>query len=83
MSGLVSQTSGAISANQHLVSEAEKEMLAYEQQLAEQNNNIVELQKQLEEERRLSLLAAQSRWRDISEITFAEGDRYLLANLIY
>ena len=83
MSGLVSQTSGAISANQHLVSEAEKEMLAYEQQLAEQNNNIAELQKQLEEERRLSLLAAQSSWRDISEITFAEGDRYLLANLIY
>lgn len=83
VSGLVSQTSGAISANQHLVSEAEKEMLAYEQQLAEQNNNIAELQKQLEEERRLSLLAAQSRWRDISEITFAEGDRYLLANLIY
>ena len=73
VSGLVSQTSGAISANQHLVSEAEKEM----------NNNIAELQKQLEEERRLSLLAAQSRWRDISEITFAEGDRYLLANLIY
>ena len=49
VSGLVSQTTGAISANQHLVSEAEKEMLAYEQQLAEQNNNIAELQKQLEE----------------------------------
>ena len=28
-------------------------------------------------------LAAQSSWRDISEVSFAEGDRYLLANLIY
>ena len=32
---------------------------------------------------RLSKLAAQSTWRDISEVTFADGDRYLLANLIY
>ena len=81
--GLVGQTSGKLSNYQHLMSEAEQEMLAYEQKLAEQNNNIAELQKQLEEEKRLSLLAAQSAWRDISEISFAEGDRYLLANLIY
>lgn len=25
----------------------------------------------------------KSAWRDISEVSFAEGDRYLLANLIY
>ena len=31
----------------------------------------------------LSKLAAQSKWRDISEVTFEESDRYLLANLIY
>ena len=36
-----------------------------------------------EEELRLSRLAAQSAWRDISEVTFEDGDRYLLANLIY
>ena len=29
-----------------------------------------------------SRLAAKSAWRDISEVSFAEGDRYLLANLI-
>ncbi len=28
-------------------------------------------------------MAAQSSWRDISEVNFSEGDRYLLANLIY
>ena len=32
---------------------------------------------------RLSQLAAASAWRDISEVAFADGDRYLLANLIY
>ena len=58
-------------------------MKAYEEQLAQQQASIAEIQKQLEEERRLSRLAAQSAWRDISEVTFAEGDRYLLANLIY
>ncbi|MGN0376428.1 MAG: cell wall hydrolase [Suilimivivens sp.] len=83
VSGLVNQTSGQISNYQHQISETEQEMLAYEKQLEEQENNIEQLQKQLEEERRLSQLAAQSTWRDISEITFAEGDRYLLANLIY
>ena len=41
------------------------------------------LQAKLAEEIRMSQLAAQSAWRDISEVTFADGDRYLLANLIY
>lgn len=83
VAGLVSQTSGKISSYQHEISETEAEMLKYEKQLAEQNNNIAALQAQLAEERRLSQLAAQSVWRDISEISFADGDRYLLANLIY
>lgn len=83
VAGLVSQTSGQISNYQHEISDTEAEMLAYEQQLAEQNNDLEELKKQLEEEKRLSRLAAQSAWRDISEVSFAEGDRYLLANLIY
>ena len=83
VAGLVSQTSGKISDYQHQISDTEAEMIAYEKQLEEQNNNIAQLQKQLEEERRLSALAAKSKWRDISEISFADGDRYLLANLIY
>lgn len=83
VAGLVSQTSGKVSSNERLISEAEAEMIEYERRLQEQNNSIAELQKQLAEERRLSQLAAQSSWRDISEISFADGDRYLLANLIY
>lgn len=83
VAGLVSQTSGQIAGYQNEIAATEEEMLAYEKQLEEQQNTIEQLQKQLEEERRLSLLAAQSAWRDISDITFADGDRYLLANLIY
>lgn len=83
VSGRINQTSGAISSYQNEISQTEEEMRAYEQQLAQQNSTLEELQKELEEERRLSQLAAQSSWRDISEISFAEGDRYLLANLIY
>lgn len=83
VSGLVSQTSGQISGYESEIAATEEEMLAYEKQLEEQQNTIEQLQKQLEEERRLSQLAAQSAWRDISDITFADGDRYLLANLIY
>ena len=72
-----------ISNYQSEMSNTEAEMLAYEKQLEEQNNDIAKLQAELAEERRLSQLAAQSAWRDISEVTFADGDRYLLANLIY
>ena len=83
VAGMVSQTSGKITSYQNEIASTEQEMLAYEQQLAEQNSSLQELQKQLEEERRLSQLAARSAWRDISEVSFADGDRYLLANLIY
>ena len=49
----------------------------------EEEANIAALKKKLAEEIALSKLAAQSKWRDISEVEFAEDDRYLLANLIY
>ncbi len=83
VAGLISQTSGQITSYQHEISATEAEMLEYEKKLQEQKNSIAALQKELEEERRLSQLAARSAWRDISEISFADGDRYLLANLIY
>ena len=82
-SGLITQTKGSISAYSNQIASAEAEVEALEAQIAAQNQNIEALQKQLEEEIRKSKLAAQSAWRDISEITFTEEDRYLLANLIY
>lgn len=83
VSGLVSKTSNSINATSSQISEAEAEALAYEQKIKEQEENITALKAKLAEEIRLAQLASQSSWRDISEVSFAEGDRYLLANLIY
>lgn len=83
VSGLVSQTANNIAGYANEIDAAEAEAENYENLIALQNQNIAALKKQLEEERRLSALAASSAKRDISEVTFADGDRYLLANLIY
>lgn len=79
----VKQTSSSISATSSQISQAEAEALAYEAKIKEQEANIEYLKKKLAEEQSLSKLAAQSTWRDISEVQFEESDRYLLANLIY
>lgn len=83
VSGLVAQTANSITGYESEIAQTEQEMAEQEAQKAEQEANIAELQKELAEERRLSELAKRSAWRDISQVTFAEGDRYLLANLIY
>ena len=79
----VKQTSSEITATSGEISDAEAKALAYEAQIKEQEANIEYLKKKLAEEQALSKLAAQSQWRDISEVTFEESDRHLLANLIY
>ena len=81
--GLVKKTSKNIAGYADQISAAEQEALAYEARLKEQEKNIAQLKAKLAEEQALSKLAANSKKRDISEVTFAEGDRYLLANLIY
>lgn len=83
VSGLVSQTRSNISNYSGQISEAEQAALQYEADLKAKEEDIEALEKKLAEEIRLSQLSANSTKRDISEVTFAEGDRYLLANLIY
>lgn len=83
VSGLVSQTSNSIASYSNQISDAEAAVEAYEQRLKEQDANITALKAKLAEEMRMAQLAAQSSWRNISEVSFADGDRYLLANLIY
>lgn len=83
VSQLVKQTANSVAAYEDQIEDAEATIDALDNMLSEQEQDIAALQKQYEEELALSKLAAQSAWRDISEITFAEGDRYLLANLIY
>ena len=83
VAGLVSTTSNNIANYSDQISDAEAEALAYEQKIKEQEEDIEYLKKKLAEEIAMSQLAANSARRDISEVTFADGDRYLLANLIY
>lgn len=83
IAGIISQTSGSISNYADQIDEAEKEALAYEEELKKKESDIAQLKKKLAEELAMSQLAANSKWRDISEVTFADGDLYLLANLIY
>ncbi|MCR4756832.1 MAG: cell wall hydrolase [Butyrivibrio sp.] len=83
VNGLVSQTSGSIKQYANDISDAEAKADELEKQIKAQENDIKILEARLAEEMRMSKLAASSSWRDISEVSFAEGDRYLLANLIY
>lgn len=83
VSGYISTTSGDIAENAGQLSNAQAEAEAYEERIKQQDADIAALKKKLAEEIAMSRLAAQSARRDISEVSFAEGDRYLLANLIY
>lgn len=79
----VNKTSSNIKNYSGQIKNAEATAAAYEAKAAEEAAEITALKKKIQEEIALSKLAAQSKWRDISEVQFAEGDRYLLANLIY
>ena len=81
--GLVSETSVAIAKYADEIESLEDSIEAYEKEIAEQNKDIEALKKQLELEKANSSLAANSAWRDISQVSFEDGDRKLLANLIY
>lgn len=83
VSGLISQTSTSISRYADQISDAEKRALEYEQEIKQKEENIEALKKKLEAELAMSRAVANASWRDISEVSFDENDRYVLANLIY
>jgi spore germination cell wall hydrolase CwlJ-like protein len=83
VTGLVNQTSGSIKQYANDISDAEAKAKSLEDQIKAQEADIKKLEAKLAEEIRLSNLAKNSKWRNISEVSFAEGDRALLANLIY
>lgn len=83
VSSLVSSAAGNLSMTDSQLAEALATTDALQDQLDSQNAEVSELQKQLEEEQRLQEISDNGTWRDLSEITFEEGDRTLLANLIY
>ena len=83
VSGLISQTSNTMAKYEDESSDAEAKALAYEAEIKKKEEDLEYLKKKLAEELALSKAAAGGVWRDISEVEFDEGDRYLLANLIY
>lgn len=83
VSGLINQTSNSIAQYASEISDAERRALAYEAEIRKAEEDLVTLRAKLKEELEKSQTAANSAWRDISEISFTEGDRKLLANLIY
>lgn len=83
VSALISQTSKKIAKYADEIEEAERKAREYEEELKKAEEDLEVLKKKLKEEMALSQAAANAQWRDISEVTFADGDRYLLANLIY
>lgn len=83
VTGYVNSTSSGIKQYSGQIADAEAQAAAYEEEIKKQEEDIAYLKKKLAEEIAMSKLSAQSKWRDISEVQFAEGDRYLLANLIY
>lgn len=87
---LITDTSETIASTADTIESVEAQAAAYEEECNRRAEEAAAaaaeyeaIKAQYEEELRLSRLAAQSAWRDISQVTFEEGDRYLLANLIY
>jgi spore germination cell wall hydrolase CwlJ-like protein len=83
VSGIISETRTVIGQYSDQIEAAEAAAAAYEAAIAAKEADIAYLKQKLAEEQALSRAAAAGVWRDISQVTFDEGDRYLLANLIY
>ena len=83
VSGLISQASNSLTATAEQIEEAERKAKEYEEEIKKKEEDLDYLRRKLAEEIALSQAAANATWRDISEVKFADGDRYLLANLIY
>ena len=90
VNALIQKTANNIAATADSIENVNAQADAYEQEVRQAQQEVADAQAeyaaikaQYEEELRLAKLARQSAWRNISEVTFEEGDRYLLANLIY
>ncbi|MCR5620191.1 MAG: cell wall hydrolase [Lachnospiraceae bacterium] len=83
VSGIISETRNVMSVYADQIEDAEAAAIAYEAAIKAKEADIAYLKQKLAEEQALSRAAANGVWRDISQVTWEENDRYLLANLIY
>ena len=80
---LIADVSSTMAEYEDQIDAAEAAAREYEAAMKKLEENMEYLKKKLAQEKALAEAAANAAWRDISEITWAENDRYLLANLIY
>ena len=90
VNGLINTTAQSLASTADTIEGVEALADAYEaecekkqEEKAAADANYEAIKAQYEEELRLSQEAQSAAWRDISDVVFEEGDRYLLANLIY
>lgn len=75
-----------VTKSQNEISMTAGEIVAKEAQLIEEEKQLKaanDAEKQAQEEYALSRAAADAVWREIGDVTFASGDEYLLASIIY
>lgn len=80
---LVKQTSSGISDYSGQIAAAENDAKAYEAEIAEKDADIKRLEAELAKERALAEKSRKMAKKDISQINMEEGERELLACLIY
>lgn len=83
VAGFITDTADSIAEYADQISDAEQKALDFEAEIKAKEEDLEYLQEKLEQEIAMSRKAANATWRDISEVSMAQGDRYLLANLIY
>ena len=83
VSELIDRTHRSIRKYREVIEETEETLKKQEKSLSETIDDIEALQKQLDAEKNISKIANSAEKRDISQVSFAEGDRKLLANIIY
>ena len=80
--GAIDDTQSSIMAYAGAIDDAEREALAIEQKIIEQNSTIASLKTQLAKEEELARQSQSMEKRSLSEVTFSGGDRELLGALI-
>lgn len=83
VAGLISQTSNRMADYADQISAAEDEAREYEARIKKAEEDLEYLRQKLQQEIAMSQRAANATWRNISDVTFADSDLHLLANLIY
>ncbi len=81
--GLVSDTVTKIHSYSGEIEKAEADARSYEEQIAQEDENIKALEAELAKERELAEKSRNMAKKDLSQISVAEGERELLACLIY